>query len=432
MKRSEIRRRSSMLLLLAALVFAGCNQQAPPPALPPPVVTVGKPILKGIVEWDYFTAQTQAVDNVSIRPRVSGYIDNITFRAGSVVDQGELLFVIDPRPYQAALDQASGQLRQAQAQQKLNDANLARAEDLFQRHVIAKQDYDNAVAQKNVSDAQVIATEAAVESARLNLGFTQITAPLRGQIGRELVTLGNLVQTDQTELTTLVSIDPIYAYFNVDERSVMRYREARKTQNSTETEAAKIPVYLQLEGEKGFPHEGVIDFVNNTFDPSTGTLQTRGLFPNPTGFIIAGSFGTIRIAGTPKYQAVLVADRVIGTDQDQRYAIVVQPDGIAKYQRVVTGPLVEGLRVIREGLKGDELVVIEGVSKIRPNSKVTPQMADMAQFASDQLAVQASTRSTTETAGRQSSGAPESKSVTGGSSPSGKDEAQAGKPKDKQ
>lgn len=421
-----------MLLLLAALVFAGCNQQAPPPALPPPVVTVGKPILKGIVEWDYFTAQTQAVDNVSIRPRVSGYIDNITFRAGSVVDQGELLFVIDPRPYQAALDQASGQLRQAQAQQKLNDANLARAEDLFQRHVIAKQDYDNAVAQKNVSDAQVIATEAAVESARLNLGFTQITAPLRGQIGRELVTLGNLVQTDQTELTTLVSIDPIYAYFNVDERSVMRYREARKTQNSTETEAAKIPVYLQLEGEKGFPHEGVIDFVNNTFDPSTGTLQTRGLFPNPTGFIIAGSFGTIRIAGTPKYQAVLVADRVIGTDQDQRYAIVVQPDGIAKYQRVVTGPLVEGLRVIREGLKGDELVVIEGVSKIRPNSKVTPQMADMAQFASDQLAVQASTRSTTETAGRQSSGAPESKSVTGGSSPSGKDEAQAGKPKDKQ
>jgi membrane fusion protein, multidrug efflux system len=348
------------------------------------------------------------------------------------VDQGELLFVIDPRPYQAALDQAQGQLRQTQAQQKLNDANLARAEDLFQRHVIAKQDYDNSVAQKNVSDAQAIAAEAAVESARLNLGFTEITAPLRGQIGRELVTLGNLVQTDQTELTTLVSIDPIYAYFSVDERSVMRYREARQTKNSTETEAAKIPVYLQLEGEKGFPHEGVIDFVNNTFDPSTGTLQTRGLFPNPTGFIIAGSFGTIRIAGTPKYQAVLVADRVIGTDQDQRYAIVVQPDGIAKYQRVVTGPLVDGLRVIREGLKGDELVVIEGVSKIRPNSKVTPQMADMAQFASGQLAVQASTRSTTETAGRESPSAPQSKSVTGGSSSSGKDQAQAGKPKENQ
>jgi RND family efflux transporter MFP subunit len=430
MRRSEIRRRSSMLLSLAALVFAGCNQQAPPQAPPPPVVTVGKPVLKEIVEWDYYTAQTQAVDNVSIRPRVSGYIDNITFRAGAIVEQGELLFVIDPRPYQAALDQAQGQLRQAQAQQKLNDANLARSDDLFQRHVIAKQDYDNSVAQKNVSDAQVIAAEAAVESARLNLSFTQITAPLRGQIGRELVTLGNLVQTDQTELTTLVSIDPIYAYFNVDERSVMRYREARKTGNSSAVEQTKIPVYLQLEGEKGFPHEGVIDFVNNTFDPSTGTLQTRGLFPNPTGFIIAGSFGTIRIAGTPKYQAVLVADRVIGTDQDQRYAIVVQPDGIAKYQRVVPGPLVDGLRVIREGLKGDELVVIEGVSKIRPNSKVTPQLGDMAQFASDQLAVQASTRSKTETAGRESSGAPQSKPVTGGSS--GRDQSRAGKPKDNQ
>jgi len=425
MRRSRIRSCSSILLLLTAFIIAGCNQQPPSQAMPPPVVTVGKPVVKEIVEWDYYTAQTQAVDNVSIRPRVSGYIDNITFRAGSVVDQGELLFVIDPRPYQAALDQAQGQLRQAQAQQKLNDANLTRAEDLFQRHVIAKQDYDNSVAQKNGSDAQVIAAQAAVESAQLNLGFTQITAPIRGQISRELVTLGNLVTSDQTELTTLVSIDPIYAYFNVDERAVMRYREARRTENATDVEQAKIPVDLQLEGETGFPHEGVIDFVNNTFDPSTGTLQVRGLFPNPTGFIIAGSFGTVRIAGTPKHEAVLVADRSIGTDQDQRYLIIVQPDGTAKYQRVIPGPLVDGLRVIREGLKGDESVVIEGVSKIRPNSKVMPQQADMAQFASDQLVVQAATRSNTVTVG------PGSKSGTGQSS-TGKDQAQAGKAKGNQ
>ena len=425
MRRSGIRRCGLILLLLTAFIIAGCNQQPPPQAMPPPVVTVGKPVVKEIVEWDYYTAQTQAVDNVSIRPRVSGYIDKITFRAGSVVDQGELLFVIDPRPYQAALDQAQGQLRQAQAQQKLNDANLTRAEDLFQRHVIAKQDYDNSVAQKNGSDAQVIAAQAAVESAQLNLGFTQITAPIRGQISRELVTLGNLVTSDQTELTTLVSIDPIYAYFNVDERAVMRYREARRTENATDVEQAKIPVDLQLEGETGFPHTGVIDFVNNTFDPSTGTLQVRGLFPNPTGFIIAGSFGTVRIAGTPKHEAVLVADRSIGTDQDQRYLIVVQPDGTAKYQRVIPGPLVDGLRVIREGLKGDESVVIEGVSKIRPNSKVMPQQADMAQFASDQLVVQAATRSNTVTVG------PGSKSATGQSS-TGKDQAQAGKAKGNQ
>jgi membrane fusion protein, multidrug efflux system len=425
MRRSRIRSCSSILLLLTAFIIAGCNQQPPSQAMPPPVVTVGRPVVKEIVEWDYYTAQTQAVDNVSIRPRVSGYIDNITFRAGSVVDQGELLFVIDPRPYQAALDQAQGQLRQAQAQQKLNDANLVRAEDLFQRHVIAKQDYDNSVAQKNTSDAQVIAAQAAVESAQLNLGFTQITAPIRGQISRELVTLGNLVTSDQTELTTLVSIDPIYAYFNVDERAVMRYREARRTENATDVEQAKIPVDLQLEGETGFPHTGVIDFVNNTFDPSTGTLQVRGLFPNPTGFIIAGSFGTVRIAGTPKHEAMLVADRSIGTDQDQRYLVIVQPDGTAKYQRVIPGPLVDGLRVIREGLKGDESVVIEGVSKIRPNSKVMPQQADMAQFASDQLAVQAATRSNTVTVG------PGSKSGTGQSS-TGKDQAQAGKTKGNQ
>lgn len=432
MRRSEIWRRISVRLCVVALFLGGCNQQAPPQAPPPPVVTVGKPVQKEIVEWDYFTAQTQAVNNVSIRPRVSGYINNITFQAGSVVDQGELLFVIDPRPYQAALDQAVGQLDQALAQQKLNDANLSRALDLFQRHVIAKQDYDNSVAQKNVSDAQVIANQAAVESAKLNLSFTQVTAPIRGQIGRELVTLGNLVQSDQTELTTLVSIDPIYAYFNVDERSVMRYREARKTENTSEVEQAKIPVYLQLDGESGFRHEGVIDFVNNTFDPSTGTLQTRGLFPNLDGFIIAGSFGTIRVAGSPKYQAILVADRAIGTDQDQRYVIVVQPDGVAKYQRVVLGPLVEGLRVVREGLKGDEMVVIEGVSKIRPNSKVTPQQADMAKFASDQLAVQASTLSKPETGGSEGKGTPAPKSGTGQSPPAGKGPAQTGTPKNNQ
>jgi multidrug efflux system membrane fusion protein len=378
-------------ILVAALTacWAGCNKQsAEQAAPPPPLVTVAKPVTKEIVEWDEYTGRTDAVQSVNITARVSGYLYNITFKAGDVMNQNDLLFVIDPRPYQAAYDQANGQLRQAEAQQKLNNLNLARADELRAKNVIAKQDYDNAVSQKNVSDAQVIAAQAAVESAQLNLDFTEIKAPVTGRIGREQVTVGNLVQADSTLLTTLVSVNPIYAYFNVDERSVLKYQQLVREGKLPDARSAEVPVYLQLENEKGFPHQGTIDFINNQFDPSTGTLQVRGIFPNANGFLVPGSFVRVRVAGTPRYPGILVTDRAIGSDQGQKFALVVGQNNAVELRPLELGPVVDGLRVVRKGLTGDENVIINGLVNARPGSKVNPQSGDMNQFTTSQLELQ--------------------------------------------
>jgi RND family efflux transporter MFP subunit len=374
-------------LALAGLGVFGCEQKQAAQAPPPPTVTAAKPIKKEIVEWLYFTAQTQAVDTVTITPRVTGYIDNITFKEGDIVNFGDLLFVIDPRPYQAALDQAKGQLQQALAQQKLDNANLERAQDLYTRNVIAKQDFDTTAAQKYVADATVIADQASVEAAQLNLDFTQVRSPIHGRIGVQLVNRGNLVQANTTQLTTLVSIDPIYAYFYVDEASVMRYREAVKA-GKWPNAGQPLPVWLHLETEQGYPHQGLIDFVSNAFDPNTSTLQLRGRFPNVDGYLLPGAFGTVRIAGTPKFEGILIADRCIGTDQNQKYVVVVQPDGLSKYQTVETGPIEEGLRVITKGLSGDETVIVEGIGKVRPNIKVKAEPTEMTKYASEELAIE--------------------------------------------
>ncbi len=378
-----------LLIGLISVCLAGCNQpSAEQTAPPPPPVTVAKPITKEIVEWDEYTGRTDAVQSVNITARVSGYLYNITFKAGEVVSQNDLLFVIDPRPYQAAYDQANGQLRQAEAQQKLNNLNLARADELRAKNVIAKQDYDNAVSQKNVSDAQVIAAQAAVESAQLNLDFTEIKAPVTGRIGREQVTVGNLVQADSTLLTTLVSVNPIYAYFNVDERSVLKYQQLVREGKLPDPTSAAVPVYLQVENEKDFPHQGTIDFINNQFDPSTGTLQVRGIFPNANGFLVPGSFVRVRVAATPRYQGILVTDRAIGSDQGQKFALIVGQNNVVELRPLELGPVVDGLRVIRKGLTGDESVIINGLVNARPGSKVNPQPGDMNQFMTTQLELQ--------------------------------------------
>jgi multidrug efflux system membrane fusion protein len=387
--RTFLKPASFLLAGVISAVFAGCGKQgAGQAAPPPPPVTVAKPVTKDIVEWDEYTGRTAAVQSVNITSRVSGYLYNITFRAGDVVSQSDLLFVIDPRPYQAAYDQANGQLRQAEAQQKLNNLNLARADELRTKNVIAKQDYDNAVSQKNVSDAQVIAAQAAVEAAQLNLDFTEIKAPVTGRIGTEQVTVGNLVQADSTLLTTLVSVDPIYAYFNVDERSVLKYQALVREGKLPDARSGAVPVYLQLENEKSFPHQGTIDFINNQFDPSTGTLQIRGIFPNANGFLVPGSFVRVRVAGTPRYQGILVTDRAIGSDQGQKFALIVSEDNTVELRPLELGPVVDGLRVVRKGLTGNENVIINGLVNARPGSKVNPQPGDMNQFTTSQLELQ--------------------------------------------
>jgi RND family efflux transporter MFP subunit len=384
------RRIRRSVLIFAVIALSSCHQDAPPPAPPPPPVTIAKPIKKEIVEWDNYTGRTDAVETVDIRPRVSGYIDNITFRAGDLVRKGDLLFVIDPRPYEAALDQANGQLREAEAQQQLADANFARASKLHSTNVISKEEYDTNAAQKSQADAQRVAAEAAVNLARLNLDFTQVKSPINGRISREQVTVGNLVQNDTTLLTNVVSIDPMYAYFNVDEKSIWKYKEQMKEGVRPDARNGEAPVYLQVGAEKEYSHVGTVDFINNAFNSSTGTLQIRGEFPNADGWLLPGAFVQIRIPGTPKYVGILVTDRAIGTDQGQKFVLLLDENNTVQPRPVELGPVVDGLRVVRNGLKGDENVIINGLVNARPGSKVTPQNGDMNQFLSNQLNLQTS------------------------------------------
>ena len=357
-----------VLLFATSLALISCNKQAPPPESQPPPVTIAKPVQKEIIEWDYYTGRTAAVENVNITPRVSGYIDNVSFRAGDRVNKGDLLFVIDPRPYQAALDQAKAQLREAEANQQLQDANFARQDKLRLNGVIAKEDYDTALSNKNQAAARVLAGAASVESAQLNLTFTRVISPIRGLIARELVTVGNLVQTDTTLLTNIVSVDPIYAYFNVDERSVLRYQQQVRLGKLPNARHEAVSVYLQLANENGFPHQGSIDFINNQFNTSTGTLEVRGLFSNANGVLIPGAFVRIRVAGSPLTPALLVSDRAVGTDQGQKYVLVVDKDNVVVVKPVVLGPEAEGLRVVRTGLTADDQVIINGIVNARPGS----------------------------------------------------------------
>jgi RND family efflux transporter MFP subunit len=387
-------RLTTLLLVAGCLAGTGCKPQSqasgPAPAPPPPPVTVAKPMQKEIVEWDEYTGRTDAVESVDIRPRVSGYLDNITFKSGDLVSKGDLLFVIDPRPYQAVLDQDNANLRSADTQRQLQVANLARAERLFQTRVSSKEEYDTSLAQKNQAEAQYYQAQATVNAAQLNLDFTQIKAPLSGRISRELVTIGNLVQGDSTVLTSIVSVDPIYAYFNVDERTIQKYVDQIKRGERPDSRLTDVPVYLQLENETGFPHVGVIDFINNAYNSSTGTLQLRGRFHNDDGFLLPGAFVNLRLPGTPKFQGLLITDRAVGTDQGQKFVLVVDSANAVQSRPVELGPIVEGLRVVRKGLNPDDVVIINGLVNARPGGKVTPQPGDMNQFQAHQLEAQVS------------------------------------------
>src|SRR3981189_722777 len=304
-----------LIIVALNLWLAGCNNQQPAThGLPAPEVTVSKPEQKEVVNWKGFTGRTAAVKLVTVTPRVSGYIVDIPFKEGNLVHKDDLLFQIDPRPYQDAYEQAVGQLQQAQANQQLQDATFARQQQLRQTGVIAKEDYDTALSNKNQAAAQVISAQAARNSAQLNLEFTHVTSPIDGRVSRQLVNIGNLVQADSTRLTTIVSIDPIYAYFTMDELAALSSHRPIREGKLASSEGGKIPVYLQLQDETGFPHEGTIDFSDNSFDSSTGTLLIRGTFPNTDGFLTPGNFVRVRIASSPKYDALLAPDRANGSD----------------------------------------------------------------------------------------------------------------------
>jgi RND family efflux transporter MFP subunit len=344
-------------------------------------VTANQPIQREIVEWDEYPGRLDAVDMIEVRARVSGYLQSVAFKDGAEVKKDDLLFVIDPRQYQADLDRAEADLKQAQTRLDLASSEFARAERLRKSNTISEEEADTRAKARREAEAGLQAAQASVNVAKLNLEFTQIKAPINGRIGRKLMTEGNLVNGSQgqsTLLTTIVSLDPVYSYFDAPEPAVLKYqtlsREGKRGNNSD----GKVICELELANETGFPHKGVLDFVDNRVDPSTGTLRLRGVFsnPGPDRILQPGFFARVRVPGTGKYHGLLIPDRAIGTDQGQKFVYVVNDQDTVESRPVKLGPVIDGLRVVREGVQPNDWVVVNGLMTVRPGAKVKPTRAE--------------------------------------------------------
>jgi membrane fusion protein, multidrug efflux system len=364
------------VVAIAAVLTACSNSQAEAPSPPPPPeVDAAQVVTKSVRPWDEFTGRIAAIGAVDIRPRVSGYIERIAFKEGDTVKAGDLLFVIDPRPYRATYDSAMAQLERARASAQLAEAQNKRAESLIKTGAISIDTYDTRGAALGQTSADVHAAEAALATAKLNLDFTEVRAPIAGRVSRALLTLGNLVQADQTVLTSVVSQDPVYVYFQPDEQSFLRYCElARRGERAN----SDNPVRVGLASETGFPHSGTVNFVNNQVDAATGTINVRATVPNPDGVFVPGLYARVQLEGRAEYMAMLIDDKAVMTDQDRKYVYVLGPEDKAKRKDVVLGSIHDGLRVVQSGLDANDKVIVAGLQKIfAPDSKVKPNLVAM-------------------------------------------------------
>jgi membrane fusion protein, multidrug efflux system len=361
--------------LLVFLAGGGCKKASAPqqPPLPVNVVTA---IEKEVNEWDEFTGRLDAVEFVEIRPRVSGYITEIHFEAGAIVKKGDLLYVIDPRPYQADFDRAAAEVDRLDAQLKLAQIELKRAKELRDKNTISASEFDQKAATYQGAAAAKSSAEAAKNAAALNLEFTQIKSPIDGRVSDARITLGNLVQPGagpESVLTTVISVNPIYAKVDADENAVLKYVKLSEEGKRVSARTAKIPAYVELGNETDFPHEGYVDFVDNRLDPGTGTIRARVVLKNwNPNFITPGFFVRVRVAGATPYRAALVADNVISSQQGLKYAFVVKPDNTIERRNLETGSIFEGKRIVKSGLKDGEKVVSTRLQLLQAGMKVTP------------------------------------------------------------
>jgi multidrug efflux system membrane fusion protein len=377
--------RTSISIWFAAIVFAlailvqlaGCSRgvtATPAAAQAPPSVSVATVLSRQISDSDEFTGRFEAVERVEIRPRVSGYIASVNFVQGREVSRGDVLFIIDPRPYEADLKHAQAQLEQARSQLTLATSEQDRAIKLVAAHAISREELesrDSALAQAH---ANVAGAQAAVDTAALNLSFTRVTAPFTGVVSRAEITAGNLVTSGQTLLTTLVSVDPIYVSFQGDEQGFLNFMNyARK---GGEAEAAH-PVFVGLANEEGYPHQGAIAFVDNEIDGATGTVRARGRLDNHDHRFTPGMFARVKVTGTKAFPALLINESAVGTDQGLKYVLRVGKDNAVEYREVKLGPVVDGLRVVREGLSAGDTIVVNGLQHVRAGMTITPQRIAM-------------------------------------------------------
>jgi membrane fusion protein, multidrug efflux system len=364
------------LIVLALAACSKASEQAAAP--PPPAVTVATPTVRTVTDWDEFVGRFEAINQVQIRARVGGFVDSIDFKDGAFVKAGDLLYVIDPRPYTATLLQAQGQLADAKAKVDLAERELARAAELVRTNAVSEAVVDQRRQQSQAAHAAVLQAEGALKRAELDVSFTNVTAPIAGRISRHLVSVGNLVQGGEagaTVLTSIVSMDPIHIYFDMDEATYLKnnrlWHEGRRP-SSRETPNA---VQIMLSGETKPSHEGNMDFVDNRLDVATGTLRGRAVVPNTDLSILPGQFARIRVIGSAPYDALLLPDTAITNDQSRKIVFVVNKDNTVEMRPVTLGPLDQGLRVIRDGITKDDRVVVDGLQRARVGAKVTPQAA---------------------------------------------------------
>ena len=367
----------SMALAVSALLVACARNEAAETPPPPPAVAAAKVVSKPVTEFDEFTGRFEAVERVEIRPRVSGYITAVQFQQGHEVRKGDILYVIDPRPYQATLKRAQAELARARTQLTLAQSERERATRLIEKHAISQEEFDVRTSGREQASANLAAAQAAVEAAQLDLSFTQVRAPISGLVGRAEVTPGNLVAAGQSMLTTVVSIDPIYVSFDSGEQTFLKSvgRELRGELQSQRN--GQNPIWVGLADETGHPHEGKLVFLDNELDPATGTIHARGLLANADRHFTPGMFARVKLIGSSEYDALLINDSAIGTDQSVKYVLKVGAGNTVEYTPVKLGPLIDGLRVVREGLNADDVIIVKGLQQVRPGMPVTPQIVAM-------------------------------------------------------
>jgi RND family efflux transporter MFP subunit len=368
----------ALLHCLLLLTVTGCNRGGVQPKPAPPSVTVAPVERTEIIEWEEFTGRVEPVEAVEVRPRVSGYIQEVRFQSGQLVKKGDVLFLIDPRWHQAAFDQRQAEFEQAEARLDNARREAERTPRLLADKAISVEESDARQSRHQEAKAALLAARAALDSAKLDLEYTQVRAPIAGRVSRALLTEGNYVSGvagGATLLTTIVSVDPVYVHADIDENSLLKFNTLASAKSLETDGDGKVPVELQLADETDFPHHGYIESFNNRLDPNTGSILLRAVFPNPDGRVVPGLFAHIRVPLSARHPALLVEERAVGTDQAQKFVLTLTPSNTVAYQAVKLGPAFEGKRIVRSGLQGTEEVVVNGLQRVRPGMPVTPQSA---------------------------------------------------------
>ena len=372
------RRGLGPLAVLLAVALSGCGDKPAPQAAAPLPVTVAQPVKRTVTDWDEFTGRFEAVEEVQVRARVGGFVTSVEFKDGAFVSTGDLLYVIDPRPFEAVAEQANGQLSDARAKAELGKRELDRALTLNRTEAVADSIVDQRRQALQAANAAILQAEGALKAAELNIEFSHVIAPIGGRVSRHLVSVGNLVQGSDggsTLLTSIVSLDPIYVYFDMDEATYVRNNRLYFEGKRPSSRDTPNPVQVTLTGESKPSHDGHMDFVDNRLDLSTGTLRGRALIPNKDFSILPGQFGRVRLIGSSPYDALLLPDTAIVTDQSRKIVFVVRDDDTVEARAVVLGTLDDGLRVIKDGLKPDDRVIVDGIQRARVGAKVSPHEA---------------------------------------------------------